>query len=324
MLADVSRPIVDFGREISAAFGIRQLLNIDWMPGGANVLWRMETGDDTFVVKELPAEHVDAYRAAADFEQAVWDAGAVTMAQPCQTASGALLHPTEGTRGHPVVVRVHPLVRGHAIPVPIAPEILAQAGEVLGRLHQYGAQSPDRLPAKEFWSKPDEELYERFRAASPGEDINWGAAWRALCRTAELASHRPHHNQIPAHCDFKPANCLLDAGVLVVLDWDEAGGSDPRLDSVASALCWSRPTSPTPSVEAFAIFAAAYRRVVGSFPPVEPMDFVTSLFGQTSWYEFMARTGRTADAVEALHGLIHMWARLPDWCASINARLSKE
>lgn len=302
-----------FAQRIADRFAL-DLGPIESMTGGANLLWRM--GD--YVVKELPAEDLVAITRASEFEAGVFSKRLVPMPEPIPDITGSYVAQMTGSRGLPIIVRVHRYVRAQQITRPIAPRIAEQAGHLLAIIQDAGTQEP----AKIHWHCVDETVIKQF-----GVDERTRQAVTTAAAIVADASDLP---TIFTHYDHKPENCLVDGNTLLVLDWDESGGCNPRTEAISSAAGWSW-INDAPDPDLFASFIHGYGRLQ---PPIRPADWTKWLSSLGSWYEFMARqslgeyaaTGQnrqvaTEWAHGALTGIVNALERIPNWCAAVNRRL---
>jgi Ser/Thr protein kinase RdoA (MazF antagonist) len=294
-----------------------------------------------YLIKELPVESGAAVLDAARFERDAFEAGIVPMAEPCPDRDGELLRPMTGSRGRAVLVRVHRYLAGREPDRPVGRETVREAGRSLARIHDFGegwAAAGGALPAKPLWTRPDRELFDAFVDRWPDLVPSPDPARQSLERAEQLVrkSVAGSFAAQPSHCDHKPDNSLLDGDRLIILDWDEAGSCDPRIEALETALRWSWTGSDGPDPNRVASFAQAYRVIGRPFPAVLEADWAKWVAGIASWYEFNAQRARgdwptvaaseeqdARSAAEALHGLRDTMDRIPTWTNAINAALDR-
>lgn len=311
------RPFID---GVCRTFGLGEPMAVDRLPGGANVLWRFRTDSGSYVVKELPAEDFEAASGAAEFESAVFKTGRIDMAEPCADENGHYVRNIIGSRGLPVSARAHRWVAGQPISEPGS--LARHAGSTLAVIQSLGEHVPCG-PNTHLWHEPDYALLARLDLPRAQEVL---AEAQALVELG-LAAARPQF----AHCDFKPVNCLLERGRLIVLDWDEAAAYDARLEAVESALRWSDDVVAGPDPAIFAAFAEGYQP---GFPPLRRQDWAKCISALASWFEFMAASSlgawpeialepraAAAAAHDAMSRLTETLQKIPQWTVAINAAL---
>ena len=254
------------------------------------------------------------------------------MPEPCPDSEGRYVRLMTGSRDFPVSVRVHRYVEGTLVRRPVDSGVARQAGLGLAAIQNIGVRSGLSAPMKQLWQTADDSLLRRFQRRWPDIGVDRG---RVLHDAERIAAERaPGARPSPSHCDHKPENCLINDGVLHVLDWDEAGCCDPRIEVVESGLRWSWTAEGTPDPGLFASFARGYRAGGRPFPPLRERDWAKWIADLGSWYEFQARCslgecsavarapGAAASAAaEALQGLARTLQHIPEWCAAINDRL---
>ncbi|MFC7619717.1 hypothetical protein [Microlunatus sp. GCM10028923] len=327
----------EFVGEVCAAFGLGAPRSIRAIGGGANLVWRLESEAGIQVVKELPADSADVLGRAAEFERGVFGAGVVPMAEPRADREGRLLRPMRGSRGEPALVRVHRSVQGRETGRPVAAATARAAGRSLARVQAFGAVwdgEVGSLPDRRVWLRPDRETFDAFAGSRP-ELIKDG--WAALVEAEELVSEWADgaEDGISTHCDHKPENSLRDGEKLIILDWDEAGACDPRIEAVEAAARWAWAGSAGPDAGHFADFVAGYRDEGRPFEPLRRADWAKWVAGIASWYEFKAQRslGRWAAvasarddeaeaAAQTLGWLRDTLRRIPQWTTMINNALS--
>ncbi len=330
----------DFFEEVGSAYRLsgspRRVERID---GGANLTWRLTAGTAAYLIKELPVESGPALLDAARFERAAFEAGIVPMAEPCPDGTGRLLRTLTGSRGHAVIVRVHRYVPGHPPERPVDPATVQQAGRSLARIHEFGEAwaAGESLPAKQLWTRPDPQLFQGFIDRWPELVPDPDPLWQSLSEAGRLVRQQTTGSHVlrPSHADHKPDNSLVDGDRLIILDWDEAGSCDPRIEALETALRWSW-LKDAPDPMRVATFGHGYRAAGRSFPTVREVDWIKWVAGIASWYEFNAQrtrgdwptvaTAREQDArstAEALLGLRHPIDRIPDWTRAINTALTE-
>ncbi|ADB34024.1 aminoglycoside phosphotransferase [Kribbella flavida DSM 17836] len=282
--------------------------------GFANRLYRLDTDQGSFAVKELnlvdrrgtyPVE--DVFR----FERAAFAAG-LPMPEPIW-ASRQLL--------------VHRWVEGEKVPEEPVPAAYAfEVGEILARLHALDVEWKHGLiedPAPRDWP----ELAER--AAATGQP--WAGELGAHVETLLAITHFVDTCERPGpvvltHRDIQPWNLLARGGRPVVLDWELSGMLDLAGELGSTALSLAK----GPGFDAIepAVFRAVLDGYVaggGVLPPPGPSWFVFMIggwLGFTRWNilrclaEVEATTGPDlalshASVRGGLRGLPDLFARLP-------------
>jgi Ser/Thr protein kinase RdoA (MazF antagonist) len=307
------------------------------MAGASNVVWHVAASTGDYVVKELPAENSESLAKAAAFERAVFDADVVAVAEPCPDDSGDYIRLLTGSRDLVAAVRVHRYVPGQPPRRPADHHLVERAGETLAAIQSFGACRPFDGPARPLGQSADERLVERFRRRWP--DLNVDQVWAeqilfdadSIVSAGQLSGGTP----VFSHIDHKPDNCLVaEQDALLVLDWDEAGPCDPRIEAVESGLRWAWTSAGEPDADLFTCFVHGYQHGGQPFPPLRERDWAKWIAGLASWFEFKARCSldewpavatppreAAAMAIDALNGLSTTLQQTPRWTAAINERL---
>lgn len=286
-----SEPLVQFISSVTPIFNLGEVISVSEMAGSANRLWRFTTPIGTFVVKELPyneQEQTFTLQQAAAFEAKLLGEQRVLGPNPVPNRSGEYVSSLTGSRGEECLVRVHHWFTG-APPDIDDQATLGQAGRTLRTIQTAGAAWSRRANGSlQAWHTEPNESLERFLASGYCDGVS-GATFRsvitdalALVRTGELMPG----DWIYTHRDHKPENCLIQAGVVAVLDWDECNYCHPRLEAVEAALRWAGGAEPHPA--RFNAFMIGYN---GSGPTIEKLheqDFAKWIAELLSWFCFQA------------------------------------
>ncbi|MEV0457552.1 phosphotransferase family protein [Catellatospora methionotrophica] len=236
--------------------------------GFANRLYRLDTDQGSFAVKELNLADRRAGYHAEDvfrFERAAFAAG-IAMPEPIAATPGML---------------VHRWVEGEKVPeapVPIA--YAFEVGEILARLHALDVTWPHG-PGGEATPGDWREL--AARAAATGQP--WAGELRAQAETFLAiarfvdACERPGP-VVLTHRDVQPWNLLCRGGRPVVLDWELAGMLDLSGELGSTALSIAKgPGFDDIRPEVFHAVLDGYAAAGGALPPPGPSWFVFMISG---------------------------------------------
>lgn len=329
---------VEFTDRACHAFGLGQPSSVRRLPRGGNVVWDITTARGRFVVKELPPERFADLVSGSEFELAAFRACVVPMAEPCFDVHGRLIGQMQGSRDHPVCVRVHRFQLGEVPTRPVSAEIAREAGSSLAGLQDFAFQVQSRFHLPErIWRSPDIDLLAEF------DDV-WGLPRSVVARAsdalqrAELLIGQWADSEpmlLPAHCDHKPENALLAGRDLVILDWDEVAACDPRIEAVEAALRWAWTDSGPRPLE-FASFVQGYQDAGRPLGIVKECDWAKWVAGIASWFEFQAAgsLGRWASvsspsedalrgALDTISHLIETLDQLPIRTQQLNEALNR-
>ena len=206
------------------------------VPGAwSNRLWRLETEQGRFAVKELrgpPAagRWADRLQVAMTVERAAWTAGTIPMAEPMPTATGGgWLAEVATTTGERVTVCCHRWVPGiPATAVAPNPAMAADVGRSLAAIHALGLAGPATTATSlaglslAAW---DQTVTQARRAGLP-----WAGELGGLTTLVEQLAQRLQALQgqgrrmVLSHRDLDPKNAVVRPDRRVaVLDWDYAG-----------------------------------------------------------------------------------------------------
>ncbi|WP_331743255.1 phosphotransferase [Kitasatospora sp. NBC_01300] len=283
--------------------------------GFANRMYRLDTGQGSFAVKELNlVDRRLTYRAedVFSFERAAFAAG-IPMPEPISADDHTL---------------VHRWVEGEKVPeAPVSTAYAFEIGEILARVHTLDV-AWTRAPIEEPISRDWPEL--AARAAATGQP--WADELAAHVETFLAIAHFVDTCERPGpavltHRDVQPWNLLAREGRPVVLDWELSGMLDLSGELGSTALSLAK----GPGFDA--IEPAVFRSVLdgyvaggGTLPPSGPSWFVFMIggwLGHTRWNILRCLAGVEAStgpdlalsheaARNGVRGLPDLFGRLPE------------
>jgi Ser/Thr protein kinase RdoA (MazF antagonist) len=265
--------------------------------GSANRLWRLDTAQGAFAIKEFRYTTDDkrwlaAVRRAAEFEFEVWETSRVPMAYPIRATDGAIVHVIIGSRGSPAAVRLHRWLEGTPVPRPVAVPTAAAAGSLLSDIHRLGSRfaNSDRGTLRWWRWDPAGILFrlQQFGLLDP-RTAEVGRAALSDADRLIAAGEATLGRWIFSHYDHKPENALAIGETLAVLDWDESALCHPRLETVESALRWAGIAEGKVHADAFAAFVESYRDRGGQLGDLIPSDFAKWVASMVGWFEYLGR-----------------------------------
>jgi aminoglycoside phosphotransferase (APT) family kinase protein len=283
--------------------------------GYANRLYRLDTDEGSFAVKELNlVDRRWSYRVddVFRFERASFAAG-IPMPEPI-SASGDTL--------------VHRWVDGEKVPEAPAPAAFAfEVGEILARIHALDVEWSDvtiEEPTPRDWSA----LAERATATAQPWAHELESNVETLLAIAEFVDtcERPGP-VVLTHGDIQPWNLLARDGRPVLLDWELSGSLDLASELGSTALSLAKgPGFDDIEPTIFRSVLDGYVACGGTLPPWGPSWFVFMISG---WLGFTRwNVVRCLDGVEVgtgpdlalsheavndgVRGLPDMFGRLPE------------
>jgi len=243
--------------------------------GFANRMYRLDTGQGSFAVKELDLlDRRWSYRAedVFRFERAAFAAG-IPMPEPISVSRRTL---------------VHRWVEGEKMPeAPVSPAYAFEIGEILARIHALDlawAHVPIQDPAPRDWPG----LAGRATATGQpwaGELTSQVETFLAIARFVGTCE-RPGP-VVLTHRDIHPWNLLAREGRPVVLDWELSGMLDLSGELGSTALSLAKgPGFDDIKPVIFRSVLDGYVAGGGALPPAGPSWFVFMIsgwLGHTRW-----------------------------------------
>lgn len=239
--------------------------------GAANRLYRLDTDQGSFAVKELNlvdrrwTYHLeDVFR----FERAAFAAG-IPMPEPISADPGTL---------------VHRWVEGEKLPeAPVSPVYAFELGEILARLHALDVPWPPG-PSEEQPPRDWPELAERAAATGqPWADDLAAQVETFLAIARFVATCERPGPVVLTHQDLQPWNLLERNGRPVVLDWELSGRLDLAGELGSTALALSKgPGLDSIEPPVFRAVLDGYLAGGGVLPPPGPSWFVFTIGGRLS------------------------------------------
>ena len=278
--------------------------------GFANRMYRLDTDQGSFAVKELNRRSDHRVEDVFRFERAAFAAG-IPMPEPISADPHTL---------------IHRWVDGEKVPeAPVSPAYGFEIGEILARIHglDVGWPGPAEDPAHRDW--PD--LAER--AVATGQP--WAGDLATRVGTFLEIAHFVDACERPGpvvltHRDIQPWNLLARAGRPVVLDWELSGLLDLSGELGSTALSLAKgPGFDTVEPAIFRSVLDGYVAGGGTLPPPGPGWFafmISGWLGFTRWNILRCLAGMEASTGPELalshesvrsgvHGLPDLFGRLP-------------
>jgi aminoglycoside phosphotransferase (APT) family kinase protein len=283
--------------------------------GFANRLYRLDTDQGSFAVKELNLlDRRWAYRAedVFRFERAAFDAG-IAMPEPVSVSHDTL---------------VHRWVEGESLPeAPVPAGYGFEVGEILARLHALDVawtQVPVEDPTPRDWP----ELAARATASRQPWADELAARVETFLAMAEFVDTCARPGPVVlTHRDVQPWNLLAREGRPVVLDWELSGMLDLSGELGSTALGLAKgPGFDDIQPHIFRAVLDGYVAGGGALPPPGPSWFVFLLggwLGHTRWNVLRCLGGVEAttgpdlalsqeSARRGVRGLPDLFGRLPE------------
>lgn len=243
--------------------------------GFANRLYRLDTDQGSFAVKELNlVDRRTTYRVEDVFrlERAAFAAG-IPMPEPISASQHTL---------------VHRWVEGEKLPeAPVSAAYAFEIGEVLARIHALDVEWTDASiedPASRDWP----ELAERAAATGQPWADELGSHVETFLAIAHFVDTCERTGPVVlTHKDIQPWNLLARDGRPVVLDWELSGMLDLASELGSTALSLAKGSgfdNIEPTI--FRSVLDGYVAGGGALPPSGPSWFVFmigSWLGHTRW-----------------------------------------
>jgi len=262
------------------------------VPGAwSNRLWRLETEQGRFAVKEVlgPAaagEWPHRLQVAMTVERAAWTAGTIPMAEPMTAVgSGGWLAEVATTTGQRATVRCHRWVPGTpATAVAPSPAMAADVGRSLAAIHALGLAAPETTAtglvplSLAAWHQT---VTQTRRAGLP-----WAGDLAGLTPLVEQLAERLQALQgqgrpmVLRHRDLDPKNAVVRPDRRVaLLDWDYAGPTLAGSELLVTALSFAGGTLQPDA----ACVGACVRGFLDAGGQVQPSDLLdTAVIHQES------------------------------------------
>ncbi|WP_250038423.1 phosphotransferase family protein [Paractinoplanes maris] len=283
--------------------------------GFANRLYRLDTDQGSFAVKELNLlDRRSAYRAEEvfRFERAAFAAG-IPMPEPISAGPHTL---------------VHRWVEGEKVPeAPVSPAYAFEVGEILARIHALDVVWTDvEIEEPTSWDWP--ELAERATATGQPWAGDLSSQVATLLAMADFVDtcERPGP-VVLTHRDIQPWNLLAREGRPVVLDWELSGLLDLSGELGSTALSLAKgPGFDDIEPAIFRSVLDGYVAGGGALPPPGPSWFVfliSGWLGFTRWNILRCLAGVEAgtgpdlalsqeSVRNGVRGLPELFGRLPE------------
>jgi Ser/Thr protein kinase RdoA (MazF antagonist) len=223
------------------------------VPGAwPNRLWRLETEQGRFAIKELRGStEVDGWsqrlQVTMTVERAAWTAGAIPMAEPMTAvgSGGGWLAEVATTTGQRVTVRCHRWVPGTpATAVAPSPAMAADVGRSLAALHALGLAAPATTAtglvslSLAAWHQTVTQT-RRAGLAWAGELAGLTPLVEQLTQRLQ-ALQRQGRPMLLSHRDLDPKNAVVRPDQRVaLLDWDYAGPILAASELLVTALSFA-------------------------------------------------------------------------------------
>jgi Ser/Thr protein kinase RdoA (MazF antagonist) len=271
------------GKRIAERFGLGRLVGepveaaTGW--GGRNRVWRLDTMEGTFAVKDtieelLPADPGESLR----IERCAFEGG-VPAAVPLPSTTGASYEPLDGRW-----YRCHRWIDGTAKQnEETTTNDARQMGAVVAQLHRLAVPV---VPLQEQPASPFGRSHWR-RLAGRRPEATWARLIRddldAIVRADAFAASAGDACEVGSHRDLNAHNVLFTAHGLVLIDWDAAGPISISYERGMTATLWAQREQGRLDLEAATPFLCGYQDA-GGLVELDDVGELPRWLGALSWW----------------------------------------
>ena len=256
-------------------------------------MWRLDTNQGSFAVKELDAAIMARPGVHADYVQSEKIAATI-KSKGIPVATALLQNGTTLAEADGAIVMVFPWIDGKSLTVDeVTIPHANQIGELLAKIHAANLIKFD-LPV------PEEHLISQERWHTLiDEALNENLPWASMAHTnvpnlvawsdaAIQAKHRLSNHLIIGHKDIDPKNVLWqDVTSPVLIDWEGVGLINPMEEIVNVAIEWAGMTELLCRDDIFLAIIAGYCNAGGCLNELEVGDALFGMMGGClGWLEF--------------------------------------
>jgi Ser/Thr protein kinase RdoA (MazF antagonist) len=284
-------------QEVCERFNLGDSVAVTPMPGSSSRLHRLDTSSGCFVLKELSdfdPTRLEGLIQASEFELSIAREGLVLVPEPVRATDGRIIiELRRGSRGRPVIARLHRWLDGVNIAAPSNVGSAAIAGRILAEIQRAGETFSVKTGGSLRWWSADPDVVvdrlaksRRFSVPEANRTKKAIAAGLVLITQGEAMPGQ----WVFSHSDHKPENSLRVGTKIAVLDWDMSGHNHPRLEAIESALRWAGCVQGPPQGEIFSAFLYAYDEAsLGAIGILAPVDFAKRVSALVGWFVHMGR-----------------------------------
>jgi Ser/Thr protein kinase RdoA (MazF antagonist) len=279
-------------------------------------MWRLETSDGIYALKELNPEIMQrsgaraSFRASEQIANAFASAGLSTIAA-LQGADGCLYEGNIYEEG-PITAMLFPWLDAQSLsPAHLTPAHTTHIGSLLGKMHKQDIYIPDIEQNLSEAFSPDEWLHLIRQANSRAE----GWSYTLLQASSDIFIWIEHITpSIPtlnsllllSHRDLDPKNVLWQGEIPYLIDWEAAGWINPTQEFLAAALDWSGLQTGSVQPTFFQAMLHGYFQAGGKLhiPALDAIMGITTNWLHWLQYNIRRATGElTADETERQSGI---------------------
>lgn len=248
--------------------------------GRRNKMWRADTSEGSFAVKELvePLMPDDTF-APVHIELAAFAAG-VPSAEPVASRSGRWFE-RSGDRFY----RCHRWVEGSAkANEDTNASEAARMGGLVATLHALRLPESQGAPRYEFGREHWIELAQRSRSGSVWSNLILEHLHEILLAET-VGANAVSEDAIGSHRDLNAHNVLFEGDALVLVDWDAAGPISAPYETVSTATLWAQRPGGSLDRAVARSFLDGYRSAGGRIGPDDVGSVAGWLNGLAWWTE---------------------------------------
>ena len=245
--------------------------------GERNLVWRVETRQGVFAVKDVIAELLPENPEVALRVESLAHAAGVPSAEPIPSPAGTAFECLDGRW-----YRCHRWIDGAAKQnEDTTARDAHKMGAVVARLHRLRLEAGRLPPIARYGRGHWRDLARRAPRAS------WSALIEhnldAIDNSEKFGATFDDAAPIGSHCDLNAHNVLFTTKGLVLIDWDAAGPASAAYERASTAVLWSRRHDGRFDLDIAVAFLRAYREE-GGLVDLSDVDALPRWLTGVAWW----------------------------------------